>query len=74
MWRGFPGVPSVSGPRMSPQELKTAYRQLADLLNKLERQGEELVLWDTEDRREITGSTARVYKYSPNYPGNWSVE
>lgn len=67
------GAPGPVAKHLSAEEIKTKYRELAALINTLEAAGEELTFWDTETRTEITGLTARVWKYS-KYAGSWTVE
>lgn len=75
MWfaMGFMAGPKPVAKQLSAAELKGKYRELAALINVLESAGEELTFWDTESRHEITGLTARVWKFS-KYNGSWTSE
>ncbi len=60
----------VSGERLTLKELREKYRQLAHILNELDRQGEEICLIDDEHRVEIRGLSGHAFRL-PNFKGTW---
>lgn len=67
-----PGYYNAPG-RLTPQQIRQKYQELAHILNELERQGEEIDLVHNEQIIEIRGMTARAFRM-PQFKATWRNE
>lgn len=67
------GFYNITPGRLTPKEIRQKYQIIANLLNELERNGEELTLFHDEFRLEVRGQTGHAWRL-PDFKATWRSE